>query len=252
MSELERRISSLRNSLEQFNVRADIGLVLGSGLSGLAERMTAAIEIPYADLDGMPQSTAPGHRGALIVGELEGRQTAICSGRLHLYEGHSSVDAAMSVYLLYALGVGSVVLTNAAGALNPSFAPTDLMLIDDHINLMGADPTRGEESPEIGPRFTDMSRAYSTTLAAKAVAAATREGVALQRGVYAAVPGPSFETSAERRYYRSIGGDVVGMSTVLETIAARHCGMEVLAISVVTNMATGGPDQQPDTMEESI
>ncbi len=225
------------------------GLVLGSGLGGLAERVTNPAHIPYAEIPGMPVSTAPGHAGRFVVGELFGCRCALMQGRLHLYEGWSAADIAFPVYLFRALGAGALVVTNAAGALNPDFGPGDVMLIEDHLNFTGANPLMGPNDESVGLRFPDMSRAYDPDWRALALA---EGGAVLRRGIYAGIPGPSLETSAERRYLRNAGGDAVGMSTVIEVIAAVHAGLRVLGLSAITNSATGGPEQQPDTIEEVL
>lgn len=227
----------------------EIGLILGSGLGGLADRVEGAVAVPYEQIEGMPASTAPGHAGRLVVGGLRGRRVAIAQGRFHLYEGHSAQDVAMPVYLMRALGAFRLVTTNAAGALDPGFRPGDVMLIEDHLNFTGANPLTGPHDPRLGLRFPDMSRAYDPDLRERALAAAEAAGVKLACGIYAGIAGPSLETSAERRWLRETGADAVGMSTVLEVIAARHAGLAVLGLSAITNAATGGPDQEPDTIE---
>lgn len=232
--------------------RAPIGLVLGSGLGALAEKAGDGPGLAYSAIDGLTAATAPGHAGRLRAGVIAGTRVAICEGRIHLYEGASALDVAMPVYMLHSLGVRTLIVTNAAGGLNPGYAPGEIMAISDHINLTGANPTLGEETPEIGPRFVDMSQAYDRALRAAARAVAQEAGIVLREGVYAGVLGPSLETSAERRSFHQMGADAVGMSTVLEVIAANHCGMKVLGLSAITNKADGGPDQQPDTIEEVL
>jgi purine-nucleoside phosphorylase len=227
----------------------EVALILGSGLGQLGDAVEGARVLPYATIDGFPVSTAPGHAGELVVGTLHGRRVAIMRGRLHLYEGWSAAEIALGVRLLAGLGAGTLVVTNAAGALKPEFAPGDAMLIDDHLNFTGVNPLTGPNDPAIGLRFPDMSRAYDRPLASLALTAAGEAGVALRRGVYAGVAGPSLETSAERRFLRAAGADAVGMSTVIEVIAAAHAGMRVLGMSAITNAATGGPEQAPDTIE---
>ena len=230
----------------------EIALILGSGLGQLADAVEDAVAFPYAEIPGFPISTAPSHAGRLIVGSLFGRRAALMQGRVHLYEGWSARDVALPVYLMRRLGARTLVVTNAAGALNHELAPGVPMLIADHLNLTGANPLTGPDEPELGPRFPDMSRAYAPALRALARHAAARLGEDLPEGIYAGISGPSLETSAERRFLRASGGDAVGMSTVLETIAANHCGQQVLGLSAVTNAADGGPDQQPDTIEEVL
>lgn len=227
----------------------EIGMILGSGLGGLAERVEDAVAIPCAEIAGMPVPTAPGHAARLVAGRLCGRRVALMQGRLHLYEGWSAQDVALPVYLLRALGASRLVVTNAAGALDEDFAPAEVMLIEDHLNFTGANPLTGPNDDRLGLRFPDMSRAYDQGLRDRAAAAAAAGGIALRHGIYAGIAGPSLETSAERRWLRSTGADAVGMSTVLEVIAAAHAGLAVLGLSAITNAATGGPDQAPDTIE---
>lgn len=226
----------------------EIGLILGSGLGGLAEAVGDAVAVPFGEIAGMPVSTAPGHAGRLVVGRLHGRRVALAQGRLHLYEGWTAGEIALPVYLLRALGARRLIVTNAAGALNADFAPGEVMLIEDHLNLTGANPLTGRNDAGLGPRFPDMSRAYDTGLRA----AVWATGLVERRGIYAGIAGPSLETSAERRWLRSTGADAVGMSTVIEVIAAVHAGLAVLGLSAITNAATGGPDQAPDTIEEVL
>ncbi|MCB1352679.1 MAG: purine-nucleoside phosphorylase [Rhodobacteraceae bacterium] len=247
------RITAARDSIAgQAGAPVAVGLVLGSGLGALAERMRGAVAIPYGEIAGMPVSTAPGHAGQLLLGELFGTRCALMQGRLHLYEGWAAADIALPIYLLKALGARSLVVTNAAGALNPAFAPGEVMLIEDHINLTGANPLTGPNDESVGLRFPDMSRAYDPELRARAKEISLRHNFALKSGIYAGICGPSLETSAERRFLRAAGGDAVGMSTVIEVIAAAHCGLRVLGFSAITNAAAGGPDQQPDTIEEVL
>ncbi len=230
----------------------DAGLVLGSGLGGLAEAVAVEAAIDYGDIPGFVTSTAPGHAGRLIIGILAGCRVGLMQGRFHLYEGWTAGDVAFPVFVLKALGATRYIVTNAAGALAPDFRPADVMLIDDHINFTGHNPIIGNHDPAIGPQFPDMSRAYDPDLKDMALTAAAGQGIELHRGVYAGVAGPSLETSAERRFLRVAGADAVGMSTVTEVIAANHCGLPVLGLSAITNMATGGPEQQPDTIEEVL
>ncbi|MBP7243395.1 purine-nucleoside phosphorylase [Amaricoccus sp.] len=227
----------------------EIGLILGSGLGDLADRVEDAVDIPFAEIEGMARATAPGHAGRLVVGRLKGRRVALAQGRLHLYEGWSAQDVALPVYLMRALGASRLVVTNAAGALDPELRPADVMVIEDHLNLTGVNPLTGPNDPALGLRFPDMSRAYDPGLRERAIAVAEAAGLPLARGIYAGVAGPSLETSAERRWLRSTGADAVGMSTVLEVIAARHAGLDVLGFAAITNSATGGPEQEPDTIE---
>jgi purine-nucleoside phosphorylase len=224
-------------------------IILGSGLGDLADAVEGPVTIAFAEIAGFPVPTAPGHAGRLVVGALFGRPVTLMQGRLHLYEGWSAADVALPVYLLKALGAERLVVTNAAGAVSPDLAPCDVMLIEDHLNFTGANPLTGPNDAALGLRFPDLSRAYDPALRAAALAAAATAGVALRRGIYAGVAGPSLETSAERRFLRAAGADAVGMSTVIEVIAAAHAGLPVLGLSAITNAATGGPEQQPDTIE---
>ncbi|MDP9054108.1 MAG: purine-nucleoside phosphorylase, partial [Acidobacteriota bacterium] len=223
-----------------------VAVVLGSGLGAFADALEDNTVIPYADIPGWPHSTAIGHAGKLIVGSIGGLPVAALSGRAHLYEGYTAQDAAFGVRTLARLGVQSIVLTNAAGGVNPALSPGQLVLISDHINLMGQNPLTGANDEALGPRFPDMSDAYPKRYREAARAAGREMGLELAEGVYAALPGPSYETPAEIRYLRAIGADLVGMSTVPETIAANHMGMNVLGISCVTNFAAGVADRKLD------
>ena len=230
----------------------EVALVLGSGLGQLADAVRGETVIPYHEIEGFPVSTAPGHKGQLVIGDLFGRRTVIMQGRLHLYEGWKPRDIAVAVYLLKKLGAASFVVTNASGGLNPDYAAGDVMLIEDHLNFTGTSPLIGQNDDTIGLRFPDQSRLYDPDLRAIATDAAAAAGVAIRKGIYCGLNGPELETSAERRFFRAAGGDAVGMSTVMEVIAANHAGMKVLGLSAVCNVATGGPDQQPDTIEEVV
>jgi purine-nucleoside phosphorylase len=220
-------------------IRPAIGVVLGSGLGAFADELTVRTDIPYGDIPGWPGSTAIGHAGKLIVGKLGDVDIAVMAGRAHLYEGYSAAQVVFGVRVLRALGVRSMVFTNAAGGINLAYQRGGLVLISDHINLQGANPLVGPNDDSIGPRFPDMSEAYSRAYRGIAKQVAAELGVAISEGVYAAMLGPSYETPAEIRFLRAIGADLVGMSTVLEAIAANHAGMSVLGISCVTNMAAG-------------
>jgi purine-nucleoside phosphorylase len=221
------------------DVQPDIGLVLGSGLGAFADELTARTEIPYADIPGWPHSTAVGHAGRLIIGKLGARDVAVMAGRAHAYEGYSTQQVTYGVRVLQSIGVRSIVFTNAAGGINLSLERGGLVLISDHINLQGANPLVGANDDALGPRFPDMSEAYSRAYRETAKAVANEQCIPITEGVYAAMLGPSYETPAEIRYLRTIGADVVGMSTVPEVIVANHMGMKVLGISCVTNMAAG-------------
>jgi purine-nucleoside phosphorylase len=219
-----------------------VGLVLGSGLGGLADDVEERVEIAYADLPGFPISTAVGHAGVLVLGRVDGVPVAVMRGRAHLYEGIPADAAVLGVRVLGRLGIRTLVVTNAAGAIEESFRPGQLVLISDHVNLMGTSPLVGPNDDSLGPRFPDMSDAYDPELRASAREAGSRLGLETGEGVYAAWLGPQFETPAEIRFMRAIGGDLAGMSTVPEVIAARHLGIRCLGISVVTNMAAGVGD----------
>jgi len=216
-----------------------VGLVLGSGLGALADDLDDRVEIGYGDIPGWPVSTAIGHAGTLVIGRLGGVPVACMRGRAHLYEGVDADRIAFGVRVLGRLGIRSLVVTNAAGGINVDYRPGLLVLISDHINLQGASPLVGPNDESLGSRFPDMSDAYDPALRARARDAAAELGVELAEGVYGAWLGPQFETPAEIRFMRVIGCDLAGMSTVPEVIAARHMGIRVLGVSVVTNMAAG-------------
>lgn len=216
-----------------------IALVLGSGLGGFAEKMEVAAAIKYADIPHFPLSTVMGHSGNLVAGTLFGKQVLCMQGRFHYYEGYSMAEVAYPVQVMHLLGAESLVLTNAAGGVNESFSPGDLMLISDHFKLLQDSPLRGKNIDEFGPRFCDMSDVYTKAIRQKVKALAQSAGIPLQEGVYAHMAGPSFETPAEIRMLRVLGADAVGMSTVPEAICAAHCGMKVLGISCISNMAAG-------------
>ncbi|WP_399537907.1 purine-nucleoside phosphorylase [uncultured Paenibacillus sp.] len=220
-----------------------IGLIMGSGLGILGDHVTDAVTIPYEAIPHFPLSTVEGHAGELLIGRLAGRQVVLMRGRFHMYEGYAPELTAFPVRVMKALGAGKLVVTNAAGGINTSFEPGDLMLISDHINLQGRNPLIGPNEAELGPRFPDMSEAYSRRLRAAARKTAEEQGFALREGIYVGVLGPSYETPAEIRMMRTMGADAVGMSTVAEVIAARHSGLEVLGISCISNMASGILDQ---------
>jgi purine-nucleoside phosphorylase len=214
-------------------------LVLGSGLGGVADAVEGAVRIPYPQLPGFPVGSVAGHAGQLVLGTLGGLPVAVLQGRAHLYEGVDPAAIAVPVRTVRALGAEVLVLTNAAGSLRAEVGAGRLMAITDHINLTGRNPLTGPNDDTIGERFVGMGQAYDPELLDRVRAAAGRAGVALAEGVYLAVPGPSFETAAEIRAFRVLGADAVGMSTVLEVIAARHCGLRVAAISAITNLAEG-------------
>jgi purine-nucleoside phosphorylase len=220
-------------------LRPQVAVVLGSGLGAFADELTNRTEVPYSEIPGWPPSTAVGHAGKLIVGKLGEQDVAVMAGRAHLYEGHTPAQVTHSVRVLYSIGVKSVIFTNAAGGINLSLQRGGLVLISDHINLQGSNPLVGPNDDSLGPRFPDMSDAYCCEYREIAKQVASKLGIQVSEGVYIAVLGPSYETPAEIRFMRTIGADVVGMSTVPEVIVANHMGMKVLAISCVTNMAAG-------------
>jgi purine-nucleoside phosphorylase len=230
-------------------LRPKVAVVLGSGLGAFAETLASPTVIPYADIPGWPLSTAIGHAGKLVVGIADGIPVAALAGRVHIYEGYTAQQAVYGILTLRQFGIDSVILTNAAGGVNPSYRPGQLVLISDHINLSGQNPLTGPNDESLGPRFPDMSEAYSKRYREIAREVGLEIGLDLREGVYAALAGPSYETPAEIRYLRTIGADLVGMSTALETIAANHMGMKVLGISCVTNFAAGVTDQKLDHRE---
>jgi purine-nucleoside phosphorylase len=233
------------------DLRPELGIVLGSGLGDLADELTDEVAIPFAELPGWPAATAPGHAGRLVLGRLEGRAVVLLQGRLHLYEGNHEGLVVQPVLLFKRLGARAVLLTNAAGGLDPSFAPGTLMLIEDHINLTGRSPLMGPNADAIGPRVPDMTDAWSPRLRDGLRRAADAEAVAVEQGIYIGLTGPTYETPAEVRMLAGLGGHAVGMSTVLECIAARWAGLEVCGISLVTN-AGAGYSGAPLTHEEVL
>lgn len=233
----------------QTSIRPKIGVVLGSGLGAFADTVANSVRIPYEEVPDFPTSTAIGHAGELVAGVLgiNGRivgDVIIMSGRFHLYEGYTAREVTAGMRLFRELGVENVVLTNAAGGINPAFSKGSLVLIADHINLQGTNPLIGKNDDQLGPRFPDMTQAYCPKLRLKARTTAEQLGITLHEGVYAGVLGPNYETPAEIRYLEAIGADLVGMSTVAETIAANHMGMKVLGLSCVTNAAAGLTDEK--------
>ena len=231
--------AAVRHIQSRIKTRPSIAVVLGSGLGAFAGELSGSVEIPYCEIPGWPGSTAIGHAGKLVVGRLEDRDVAVMAGRAHLYEGYSPAQVTYGVRVLGAIGVRAMVFTNAAGGINLSLERGGLLLISDHINLQNVNPLVGPNDDALGPRFPDLSDAYSASFRSTAKQVAAELGIPVGEGVYAALTGPSYETPAEIRYLRTIGADVVGMSTVPEVIVARHMGIEVLGISCVTNMAAG-------------
>jgi xanthosine phosphorylase len=248
--------ASAPSALEIIRARAPglapkVGVVLGSGLGGVADAVDGAIAIPYADLAGFPRPSVEGHEGRLVLGALAGIPVACLQGRVHLYEGGPAGTVNIPVRTLKALGCEILVLTNASGSLKPELAPGALVAISDHVNLLGQSPLVGPNDTKIGPRFPDMSEVYDGALRERARKVAKRLGMPLDSGVYLATLGPAFETPAEIRAFRALGADLVGMSTVPEAISARHAGMKVLGLSIVTNLAAGlsnGPLAHEETL----
>jgi purine-nucleoside phosphorylase len=229
--------------LGKTKLRPRIALVLGSGLGALADELTDAARTPYEKIPGFPRSTAIGHAGRLVIGKVGDVAVAAMQGRVHLYEGYSAREVAFPMRVFGRIGVGAAILTNAAGGINRDYNQGALVAIRDHINLQCANPLTGANDDRFGPRFPDMTEAYAKDYRKIALAEAQRLGIEIREGVYAAVAGPSYETPAEIRHLRTIGADLVGMSTAPEVIAARHMGIRVLGISCVTNMAAGILDQ---------
>ncbi|HRY33198.1 MAG TPA: purine-nucleoside phosphorylase [Bacteroidales bacterium] len=221
-------------------IRPEIGIILGTGLGGLTEVITDQVIIPYGVIPNFPVSTVQGHKGQFILGRLSGRPVAALQGRFHYYEGYPMQDVTFPVRVLSFLGVKLLILSNASGGLNPAFEIGDCMFITDHINLMGANPLLGPNDPDLGPRFPDMKEVYHHQYIAMAEAIAREKNIRYQQGIYAAVSGPTYETPAEYRYIRILGADAVGMSTVPEAIVARHMGMKVFAVSVITDLGVPG------------
>lgn len=222
------------------NFNPEFGIILGTGLGGLVNEIEARFVIEYDTIPNFPVSTVKGHQGKLIFGLLSGRRVVALQGRFHFYEGYSMQEVTFPVRIFKSLGIKQLILSNASGGLNPSFSVGDIMLIEDHINLMGTNPLIGPNDDRLGPRFPDMSEPYDHALKKKASHIARKLGIAIQTGVYAAVTGPTFETPAEYKYVRIIGGDAVGMSTVPEVIVARQAGLPCLAFSVISDLGVEG------------
>jgi purine-nucleoside phosphorylase len=231
--------AAVRRIRGETDLEPRVGIVLGSGLGALADQVESRVEMPYSEIPGWPASTAIGHAGMLVLGAMDGVPVALMRGRAHLYEGVGADGVVYGIRVLGRLGIRSLVVTNAAGGINPEFRPGQLVLISDHVNLQGTSPLVGANDESLGPRFPDLSDAYDPELRTRAREAAASLGIELGEGVYAAWLGPQFETPAEIRFMRAVGGDLAGMSTVQEVIAARHMGIRCLGISVVTNMAAG-------------
>lgn len=240
MSDLYTRASTAAAFIrERSSSRPDVGVILGSGLGGFADQVTDPVTVPYADIPGFPRSTVVGHSGQLVLGNIGTTRVAVMQGRVHAYEGYPMEVVTFPTRVLALLGCRTLIVTNAAGAILSSLRPGHLCLITDHINLTGTNAALGPNESRFGERFFDMSAAYSGSLQALAKEQAEAQGLDLKEGVYLAVLGPSFETPAEIRAFRVLGADLVGMSTVHEVIVARHMGLDVLGLSLVTNMAAG-------------
>jgi len=235
--------------LEKVDVLPELGVILGSGLGAFADLVEEQVVIPYKDIPHFPISTVAGHAGQLVFGKVHGRKVVVMQGRFHYYEGYMMQEVTFPIRVMQVLGVTGLIVTNAAGGINSAFQAGDLVLIKDHLNLMGDNPLRGVNLSNLGPRFPDLSEAYNREWRQKALVLATELGINPQEGVYGAVSGPNYETPAEIRYLRTIGADMVGMSTVPEVIVANHGGMKVLGISCVTNMAAGISGQKLSHVE---
>ncbi|ACL21466.1 purine nucleoside phosphorylase I, inosine and guanosine-specific [Desulfitobacterium hafniense DCB-2] len=225
--------------IEKVNIEPQMGVILGSGLGGFVDLIEDKVVIPYQEIPNFPVSTVEGHKGQLVFGKVLGKTVVAMQGRFHFYEGYSMQSVTFPVRVMQVLGVSGLIVTNAAGGINPAYRPGDLILIKDHINMMGDNPLRGANLSNLGPRFPDLSEGYDLEWRQKALTIAREVGIHPQEGVYAAMSGPSYESPAEIRFLRTIGADLVGMSTVPEVIIANHGGMRVLGISCVTNMAAG-------------
>jgi purine-nucleoside phosphorylase len=242
-SEFARAERAAKFVLSKTKLRPRIALVLGSGLGAFADELAGATKIPYEKIPGFPHSTAVGHAGRMVIGNAGYVAVAAMQGRVHAYEGYSPREVVFPMRVLGRMGIRGVILTNAAGGINTEFKQGALVILRDHINLQSTNPLIGPNDERFGPRFPDMTQAYRKTYREAALVEAKRLGIELHEGIYAALSGPSYETPAEIRYLRSIGADLVGMSTVPEVIVARHMGLRVLGISCVTNMAAGILDQ---------
>ncbi|MBC2724036.1 purine-nucleoside phosphorylase [Desulfosporosinus sp.] len=237
---MEHKLEEARSYLaERAPSLPELGIILGSGLGAFADLVEDRVIVRYRDIPHFPISTVEGHAGQLVFGTVEGRSVVVMQGRFHYYEGYKMQEVTFPIRVMQVLGVKGLVVTNAAGGINPEFQPGDLILIKDHLNLMGENPLRGSNLSNLGPRFPDLSEAYHPEWRQKALAIMQDYEIRPQEGVYVAMSGPSYETPAEIRYSRSVGADMVGMSTVPEVIVANHGGMKVLGISCITNMAAG-------------
>lgn len=240
---------SAKYILDKTNFQPEIGLILGSGLGAIADQIEDAEYYPYNEIPHFPVSTVEGHAGRLVIGKLEGKKVVAMQGRFHFYEGYPMQEVTFPVRVMKLLGIKTLIVTNAAGAVNTSYVPGDLMLINDHLNMTGNNPLIGRNLDEFGTRFPDMSNAYDSDLRKKVKEIAKSLNIELQEGVYACMTGPAYETPAEIRMLRTLGADAVGMSTVPEVIVAIHSGLKVIGISCMTNMAAGILDQPLDHSE---
>ena len=243
---IEEAAAYIRSKVE---LNASLGMVLGSGLGGFAEGLDDPVAISYGDIPHFPVSSVSGHAGKLVVGSIAGQQIVVMQGRVHYYEGYSMKEVTFPVRVLAGLGIKQLLLTNAAGTVNESFAPGDVMIIQDHLNLTGDNPLIGHNDERLGVRFPDMSEVYNSKISNTMRSVATDTGFELREGVYAGLSGPSYETPAEIRMLRTMGADAVGMSTVAEAIVARHGGLDVFGLSVITNYAAGMSSQPLDHQE---
>ena len=237
--DVQHTASAIRAKLPAAPQAGLVGLILGSGLGSYADKLANAHALDYAEIPGFPRSHVVGHKGRLVIGERAGATCVAMQGRVHMYEGHSAATVAFPARVLIALGAKTLIITNAAGGLNPSWQPGTLMLIRDHIDMLRDHPLRGPNDDRLGPRFPDMTHAYPRELRALVKQAATAKGIHLEEGVYVAMPGPTYETPAEVKMLQTLGADATGMSTVPEVIVARHMGARVIGISCITNQAAG-------------
>ena len=249
MNTVEKIRDAVTHVGSRIRARPQVAVVLGSGLGGFADSLAERTAISYADIPHFPRSSVPGHSGSLIAGTFHGVPLFVMAGRVHAYEGYSAEEVVFPARVLGMLGVKVLVLTNAAGAVNTAFKPGELMILTDHINFTGMNPLMGPEHPDLGQRFTDMTESYHPKLVAACEQSARRIGLNMRKGVYVGLLGPSFETPAEIRMFRTLGADAVGMSTVLECIAANQMGIKILGISCLTNMAAGILPRKLDHLE---
>ncbi|OFI07613.1 purine nucleoside phosphorylase 1 [Clostridium acetireducens DSM 10703] len=237
--DINKIIESVNYIKQKISYSPEVGIILGSGLGELADKVEEKTIIKYEEIPNMPVSTVKGHAGQLVLGIFNGKKVVMMQGRFHYYEGNKMKDVVMPIYIMKYLGIKNIIVTNAAGGVNKNYTPGDLMIIKDHINLSFNNPLIGKNCDELGPRFPDMSQSYSNELIKLAEYVAIENKIKIQKGVYTMMTGPTYETPAEINMVRILGGDAVGMSTVPEVIAANHCGIKVLGISCITNMAAG-------------